>query len=90
VLTETYALVGHRLGLDAARAFRIDFAPLLDVTWVDESLHEAGLDLWLDRQQRQLSLVDAISFLAMRRLGLTEAFAFDPHFQREGFTVIGP
>ena len=89
VLIETYALVGRRLGLDAVRMFRADFAPLLDVVWVDETLHEAGLDFWLDRRKRRLSLVDTISFLTMRRMGLDEVFAFDPHFEQEGFARLG-
>ena len=89
VLVETYALIGRRLGLDALRSFRLDFAPLMDVVWVDESLHEAGLDLLLARRQRRLSLVDAVSFIAMRQADLEEAFAFDPHFQQEGFSLVG-
>ena len=89
VLVETYALIGRRLGLDALRSFRLDFAPLMDVVWVDESLHEAGLDLLLARRQRRLSLVDAVSFIAMRQANLEEAFAFDPHFQQEGFSLVG-
>ena len=89
VLVETYALLGRRLGLDAVRSFRADFAPLLEVIWVDEALHEAGLDLMLQRRKRQLSLVDAVSFLTMRQRRLGEAFAFDPHFEQEGFTLVG-
>lgn len=88
VLVETYALVGRRLGVDAIRTFRSDVAPLLDVVWVDEALHDAGLDLLLDRRKRLLSLVDAVSFVTMRLKGLTEAFAFDPHFQQEGFSLV--
>ncbi|PYU23039.1 MAG: hypothetical protein DMG30_12885 [Acidobacteria bacterium] len=38
VLVETYALVGRRLGLDAVRSFRADFAPLIDVVWVEPYL----------------------------------------------------
>lgn len=89
VLVETYALIGRRLGLDAVRSFRADFAPLLDVIWVDDALHDAGLDLLLKRHRRLLSLVDAVSFVAMRRQGLSEAFAFDPHFEQEGFSQSG-
>ncbi|MEW5984064.1 MAG: PIN domain-containing protein [Acidobacteriota bacterium] len=88
VLVETYALVGRRLGVDAIRTFRSDVAPLLDVVWVDEALHDAGLDLLLDRRKRRLSLVDAVSFVTMRLKGLTEAFAFDPHFEQEGFSLV--
>jgi len=88
VLVETYALVGRRLGLDAVRSFRADFAPLIEVVWVDEALHDAGLDLLLERRKRQLSLVDAVSFVTMRRRNLDEAFAFDPHFAQEGFSLV--
>ena len=89
VLVETYALLGRRLGLDAVRAFRVDFAPLIDVVWVDEALHNAGLDLVLDRRKRLLSLVDAVSFVTMRQRNLADAFAFDPHFEQEGFSLVG-
>lgn len=88
VLVETYALLGRRLGLEAVRSFRADVEPLLDVVWVDDALHNAGLDLLLERRRRLLSLVDAVSFVAMRRRLLEEAFAFDPDFEREGFSLV--
>jgi predicted nucleic acid-binding protein len=88
VLVETYALLGRRLGAEAVKAFRVDFAPLIEVVWVDESLHNAGLDLLLARRKRLLSLVDAVSFITMRQTNLGEAFAFDPHFEQEGFSLV--
>lgn len=88
VLVETYALVGRRLGLDAVRSFRADFAPLIEVVWVDEALHDASLDLLLERRKRLLSLVDAVSFVTMRLRNVAEAFAFDPHFEQEGFSLV--
>lgn len=87
VLVETYALLGRHLVIDAVRAFRADFAPLLEVVWVDATLHEAGLDLLLKQRRRQLSLVDAVSFVVMTQRRLEEAFAFDPHFEQEGFAL---
>jgi predicted nucleic acid-binding protein len=88
VLVETYALLGRRFGLEAIRRFREDFAPLVDVVWVDEALHEAGLDLLLGRRARRFSLVDAVSFVTMRQRNIGEAFAFDPHFEQEGFVLV--
>jgi len=35
-----------------------------------------------------LSLVDAVSFVTMRRQKSGEAFAFDPHFEQEGFVLV--
>jgi predicted nucleic acid-binding protein len=88
VVVETYALLGRRLGLEAVREFRRALAPLIEVVWVDETLHEAGLDLLLERRKRKLSLVDAVSFVAMRERGIEEAFAYDPHFEQEGFSLV--
>ena len=88
VLVETYALIARRLGLQAVRTFRADFAPLLDVVWVDEVLYNAGLDLLLERGKRLLSLVDTVSFITMRQRNIAQAFAFDPHFEHEGFSIV--
>jgi len=88
VLVEVYALLGRRMGLGAVQAFRRDFAPLLEVVWVGADMHEAGLDLLLERRVRDLSLVDAVSFLVMRQRRLDEVFAFDRHFRDEGFTLL--
>ncbi len=88
VLVETYALCERRLGLAAVRAFREDFEPLLDVRWVDDGLHERGLDLLLSKKKRGLSLVNAISFVAASDEGLEEAFAFDRHFAEEGLSPV--
>jgi predicted nucleic acid-binding protein len=88
VLVETYALAGRRLGLEAVRSVRMEFAPLLEVVWVDEVLCGDGLDLLLERRKRLLSLVDAVSFVAMRRRNIEEVFAFDPHFEQEGFSLV--
>lgn len=89
VLVETYALLGRRHGRDAVRRFRDEFAPLLDVIWVDEELHEAALNRYLSSTaQHELSLVDAVSFTALRARGADRAFVFDRHFSTEGFDII--
>lgn len=89
VLVEIYALLGRRVGLDAVTAFRDDIEPLLEVTWIERDLHERGLDLLVARGRATLSLVDTTSFVLMCDEGIDEAFAYDCHFEKEGFTVIG-
>jgi predicted nucleic acid-binding protein len=42
-----------------------------------------------ERRRRSLSLVDAVSFVAMRQRQLVDAFAFAPHFEQEGFSLVG-
>jgi len=86
VLVETYALLDRRLGRDAVRDFRGSFAPLLRVIWVDDAIHERGLDR-LEKSPHTLSLVDAVSLEAIRRHRILEAFAFDRHFEQEGLAV---
>ncbi len=88
VLVETFALVQHRLGVEALRTLQEDVLPILHVEWVDESSHRAGVTAVLTAARRRLSLVDCVSFEMMRQLGIKVAFAFDPHFAEQGFQCI--
>ena len=88
VLVETTALVQHRLGLTALRAFSSDILPLLQVEWVSESRHRAALEALLAAARKKLSLVDCVSFQTMRDCGLRSAFCFDAHFREQGFDTI--
>lgn len=89
VLVETYALLGHRHGKRAVRRFRDEFVPLLDIVWVDEELHENALNSYISSNaSRSLSLVDLVSFAAMRLRGTHRAFAFDRHFSDSGFEIV--
>lgn len=85
VLVETFALVQHRLGVQAARALQEDILPVIEVAWVDETTHQAAVSALLTAGRRDLSLVDCVSFEVMRRLGLETAFTFDRHFAEQGF-----
>lgn len=88
VLVETFALVQARLGLAATRLLNEDVVPILHVTWVDEELHRTATTALLIAQRRNLSLVDCVSFGAMRRLRAERAFVFDRHFGEQGFAMI--
>lgn len=89
VLVESYALLQRRIGPAAVAAFREHFAPLLDVVWVAGELHEQGLDDVIRRGPTSVTLVDAVSFAAIREAGADAAFAFDAHFADEGFALLG-
>jgi len=89
VLVESYALLGRRIGVDAVRRFRVDVAPLMEVIWVDRALHEDALDSLIARGATDVSLVDAVSFAAMRAGGVDRALTFDAHFVDEGFETPG-
>jgi predicted nucleic acid-binding protein len=55
---------------------------------MDSAAYRAGVNALLIADRPDLSLVDCTSFETMRRLGLTRAFAFDPHFTEQGFEVV--
>jgi len=88
VLVETFALVQHRLGMEAVRTFQENIVPVLHIMWVTETQHRVGATALLTASNRKLSLVDCVSFETMRRLGIRTAFVFDRHFLEHGFACI--
>ncbi len=87
VLVETAALLQHRLGVAAVRAFYEDVVPLLAIDWVTEERHRAATEAVLAAGRKKLGLVDCTSFQSMRANGVRRAFCFDSHFAEQGFTV---
>jgi uncharacterized protein len=88
VIVETYALLHRRLGRDAVARFRQDFAPLLEVIWIDNEVHEQALNFMLQSDQSSLSLVDAASLVVISHERIARVFAFDRHFHRPGIEVL--
>lgn len=88
VVVEATALVRRRLGPSAVRVLHDDLLSPVGVTWVDDSLHGAAVAAMLSSPRSSVSLVDWVSFEAMRRLGVDRAFAFDRDFARYGFDTI--
>ncbi|MBS3909917.1 MAG: type II toxin-antitoxin system VapC family toxin [Actinobacteria bacterium] len=88
VLIETFALVQHRLGIEAVITFQNDVFPILTIEWVDELSHLSGVAAVLATRRKRLSLVDCVSFSVMRKLGINVAFTFDRHFKEQGFRCI--
>lgn len=88
VLVEFVALCGRR-GID--RAGSLSFARLLtgsphvQLRWVDEALHAEASSLLEARLDKGYSLCDAVSFLVMQEMGITEALTTDHHFEQAGF-----
>jgi predicted nucleic acid-binding protein len=88
ILLETLALIQKRLGMKAVRDFHQNMVPVLHVVWISEEDHNNAIEALLLSNRRRLSLVDCSSFVTMRRLGISMAFAFDPHFIEQGFEVL--
>jgi predicted nucleic acid-binding protein len=88
VLVETCALVQHRLRTQAVKLFQEDVVPVLSIHWIDKTMHYAAISVMLSTRRKKLSLVDCVSFAAMRFLGITTVFTFDKHFKEQEFNCI--
>ena len=87
VLVETTALLQRRIGLAPVHDFQSKILPLLEVTWVDSQWYGKAVQRLLAKAQRNISLVDCLSFEIMEARDISVAFAFDRHFEENGFTL---
>jgi predicted nucleic acid-binding protein len=89
ILSETVTRLRART--DAAHAADIGAALLnsrrYEVIFVDPPLVEAGIADLRRFADKQLSLVDAVSFAVIRTLALDGSFTFDRNFRDCGFDV---
>ncbi len=88
VLVETCALVQNRLGMAAVKVFQEDIVPVLQIEWIDNTVHHAAMGIMLAAVRKKLSLVDCVSFETMRLLGFKTAFTLDKHFKEQGFICL--
>jgi len=88
VLVEIFALLHRRRGLEAALRTSDRLREVRTVV-VDRAIHDEGA-AWLERRRDAgTSLVDAVSFVVMRRERIRKAFAFDEDFVCAGFELYG-
>jgi len=87
VRLELHALVQARLGLDAVRVLVSDCLTAIQVLAVSDAIHGRAFGALLAAGRRQLSLVDCVSFEVMREHSIRSVFAFDPHFEEQGFEL---
>lgn len=89
VLQETHALLVNRLNRDQAfwviERLYASSAHIIRPTEGDE---RRALELLRREQDKEYSLVDAISMMVMRRLHLRIVWSYDHHFTQAGFTRI--
>jgi predicted nucleic acid-binding protein len=88
VLAEFVALANAR---SANRRNTLAFADSLSgianlrIIWVDDLIHEDGMRLLRGQLDKTYSLCDAVSFILMRKAGVTDALTTDHHFEQAGF-----
>jgi predicted nucleic acid-binding protein len=88
VVLEVCAVAQTRRGLGPVRGFVEKVLPIIEVEWVDRLQHQAAVAQLLSSHRRKVSLVDWVSFATMKRLGVQQALAVDPHFREQGFECL--
>lgn len=64
---------------------RLRSNPVTELLAATPEMWEAGLQLHAERTDKEWSLTDCISFFVMRQRGITQALAYDHHFEQAGF-----
>ena len=86
IMAESHALLLSRLGAEIARDWLLrQIWPVERITPEDEEKARKIIRRYSDKS---FSYTDATSFAVMERLGIKEAFAFDPHFRQYGLKLL--
>lgn len=86
---ESATLIQRRLGMAALRALREVLLPRLRCVEIEAEVRRAAIDAVLASGNRDVSVVDRVSFGLMGSMGIERAFTYDRHFSDAGFEVIG-
>jgi len=54
----------------------------------EQRLFDRGIRLYENRPDKEWSLTDCVSFIAMEELGVTDALTGDHHFEQAGFKAL--
>ena len=77
-------------GKAATMVHRTRSDPDVDVLPQTRADFDAALALYEARPDKEYSLTDCRSMVALRALGITEVLTNDHHFTQEGFTILFP
>jgi hypothetical protein len=62
ILVETFALVQHRLGVEAVRTLQEDIVPVLHIEWMDAQSHNTSVAALLTAARRHLRICQTITW----------------------------
>jgi len=90
IVAETFTLIRRAIGHAAAIFFLSSIAasPRVMKIYSDRTLEETAEEILRKYQDQDFSFTDAVSFAAMQRGRIAEAFSFDRHFKTAGFSLI--
>ena len=67
---------------------KIDHEQRMEVVSLSDELFVRGMALYRERADKEWSLTDCISFIAMEDYGIREALTADHHFEQAGFIAL--
>ena len=94
ILDELYTLLLMNIGFQPTVNYKekLDILiaeHILHVIWIDYDFSKQGWDIFRQYNVDKLwSFTDCTSYAVMKKSGITEAFAFDHHFEQMGFTRV--
>ncbi len=88
IVAETIELMQSRLGFKAANMWRQAVLGVVDVKWVNESIHCQGLNLWMSLGRKGCGFIDCISFIVMNHHQVEQVFGFKESYDEQGYDVI--
>jgi predicted nucleic acid-binding protein len=90
VLDETYTGLRGKIQHSAILRFRdsVRQSRQLNVMRITETLEDQAWEIFARYGDKDFSFTDCTSFAVMQQLGITNAFAFDEHFEQFGFTRV--
>lgn len=88
VVVESVSLLQARYGLHVVQIFQASMLPILRIIWIEADMHELAMRSLLLSNRRNLSFVDCSSMAVARTNGIQHIFAFDRHFDEQGFTCL--
>ncbi len=88
VLDEATTLIRMATDVETASRFlrTVLRAPSATLVWISSDHFASALEMFEQHGDKRWSFTDCTSFVAMRDLGISEAFTFDKNFQQAGFS----
>jgi len=80
------SLKGRKVFLDLVQGLRDN--PCCTILPLSEVEYGKALALYASREDKQWSLTDCLSFVAMKEKGIESALTGDRHFEQAGFTCL--
>ena len=89
LIVEASAVLQRKLGIGNSLTLLTRSEDIAKIHWVTPEEHERAVYRLGQRNRRNLSFVDCVSFVLMEKLGCVDAFTYDADFETEGFKLVG-